>query len=258
MAFSLRYLNRIIGLACLHACAAYALHAQPHAGPREAVSVAFTVFAPRAVAGLAYLPKANAAATPTRLKFYHSYRSPVYRYEGPAELCFYDEAELTQALRAASEKGAFGDMRLPEPVACCVIPEGAREVFLLFMPSGTGRRHDIVVVEENETRLPPGHAVLINVSGLDLVGRINGKTTPIPVGAGDPVPAKNGVVSLAVARTEPKYRRLVVADRWDLGSRQRDRVIIFPPSRPTALLPEIVRVSDLLPERSEPRAPGSR
>lgn len=215
------------------------------------VSVEFTVFAPRALKGVGYLPD-TAGREPLRsLKFYNSYRSPVYSYRGASVIRFYDEAEVTAALEARAVAVDKTRVAPPRPVAECVLPEGVKKAFLLFFPktdAAAGElKYDIFVMDDGEARLPAGHFMIINASGLEMVGNVNGQSLNIGRGLSAPIAAREGRVRLGMARAEASYSRLLLADEWSLGPRQRNLLVMFPPTRGN-LLPNLVRLNDELPK----------
>ncbi len=236
------------------------VRAQEATDPNATISVKFTVFAPRAVKGMVYFSEGD-KKPPSLLKFYNSYRSPVYDYEGGSVLRFYDEAEVAAALTAyaAAQAAASPGQVVPKPVlrptAVCAIPAGATKVFLLFMPRPGaaigGFKYDIFVMDDGETSVPPGHFVMINASKMEMFARINGNDTKILRGVSAPIKADKDLVIFMAARIEPEYHKLLIADTWDLGPRQRNLLIFFPPRTATALLPDVVRLNDEVPEEKK-------
>ncbi|MDF3059611.1 MAG: hypothetical protein K0R17_3826 [Rariglobus sp.] len=220
------------------------------AAPAE-IEMKFTVFAPRAVKGMGYFPDGNRKPL-SNVKFYNSYRSPVYSYKGGAVVRFYDEAEVA-VVQAAVAAGRPAPVL--NPIAVCAIPEGVTTAFLLFIPrSGAaigGFKFDIFVMDDGEASVPLEHFVIINASKMELLARINGNDTKILRGVSPPIKADKGLVILMAARTEPEYHKLLIADTWDLGPRQRNLVIFFPPRTATALLPDVVRINDQMPEEKK-------
>jgi len=212
----------------------------------EMITCEFTVFAPRAVAGLGYFHGGDGDAL-RAVKFYNSYRSPVYAYRGGAELRFYDVAGVEAAReRAMAARGAGRATAKVElmPVATCVIPKGVTKAFLLFVPKAAGAGYEVLVLDDGEVAAPPGHLVIINTTRLEMLARINGADTTIKPGVSAPIKALKGRVHFQATRTESEYQKLMIADSWELGPHQRSLLLLLPPRSPTALLPDMVRLND--------------
>ena len=257
MAYIQRYLIVCVTLFALWRCGV--MRAEGSTDRSADIALEFTVFAPRAVKGMAYFPEGEKKPV-SGLKFYNSYRSPVYAYKGGTVLRFYDEKEAAAASEAfAAATAASIEAGTPpppppvlRPIALCAIPEGVTKAFLLFIPRPSvaigGLKYDIFVMDDGETGVPPGHFVIINASNLEFIARINNVDTAIHRGVSPIFKSDRGLVILLAVRTEPEYHKLMIADQWDLGPRQRNLLIFFPPKSPTALLPEIVRLNDEIPE----------
>lgn len=231
------------------------LVAQDSVPEEQRIEIKFTAFAPRAIKGLCYFPDEDQKPA-AGMKFYNAYRSPVFEYRGGAVLRFYDQAEVEAAIAAAAAKpqspGAPPAKPVFTPVAVCAIPQGVQKAFLLFMPrKGAaigGFKYDIFVMDDGETSVPPGHFVIINASKLEMFSRINGVDSKILRGVSAPIKAEKGLVIFMAARTEPEFHKLLISDTWDLGPQQRNLLIFFPPKSDTALLPEVIRLNDELPD----------
>ena len=219
----------------------------------ELITCEFTVFAPRAVVGLGYFHGGDGDAL-RAVKFYNSYRSPVYAYRGGAELRFYDVAtveaarERAMAARGTGRAAAKVELR---PVATCVIPKGVTKAFLLFVPraagaasNGEGVAYDILVLDDGEAAAPAGHVVILNTTRGEFFARINGADTLVRPGLNAPVKVATGRVSFMVVRTEPEYHKLMISDVWEQGPLQRSLLVFFPPRSATALLPDVVRLNE--------------
>ena len=256
MAYSCRHL--IVLVAFLGLAAVFVRGQTPT--PPEEIEITFTVFAPRAIKGLGYFPTGDKKPL-TGMKFYNSYRSPVFHYRGEAVLYFYDEAEVAAAMAAAVPAYPGGPVPAPvlHPIAACAIPAGVTKAFLLFIPRHGpaigGFKYDVSVMDDGETGVPPGHFVIINASNLEFVARINKVDTKIHCGVSPVFKADRGLVILLAVRTEPEFHKLMIADQWDLGPRQRNLLIFFPPKSATALLPEIVRLNDEVPDNKAKKQP---
>lgn len=250
MAYTQRYLILVF---CLLGLGLGAVRAQETVPEEEQIAVTFTAFAPRAIKGLGYFPDGDKKPV-TNVRFYNSYRSPVCVYRGGNVLRFYDEAEVAAAIAAAQPATPGGPVPAPvlRPIAVCAIPKEFKKAFLLFIPRPGaaigGLKYDIFVMDDGETSVPPGHFVIINASKIEMFSRINGVDSTILRGVSQPIKAEKGLVIFMAARTEPEYHKLLIADTWDLGPRQRNLLIFFPPRTKTALLPDVVRLNDEIPE----------
>jgi hypothetical protein len=250
MALSQRYLSLVILL--LGLCASGG-RAQENVPVDERIEITFTAFAPRAIKNMGYFPEGDRKPV-ANLKFYNSYRSQVCSYQGGAVLRFYDEDEVAAAIAAAALERPGLPARKPVfvPIAVCAIPKGVTKAFLLFIPRKEaavgGFKYDIFVMDDGHASVLPGHFVIINASKMELFSRINGVDSKILRGVSAPVKAEKDLVIFMATRTEPEYHKLLIADKWGLGPRQRNLLIFFPPRSATALLPEVVRLNDEIPE----------
>lgn len=254
MAYFRRHLILTILIIALDACGLRAGEAVTSGAGDERIEIKFTVFAPRAVAGLGYFHGGEGDAL-RAVKFYNAYRSSVYVYRGGAELRFYD----VMAVEAARERamatrgtGRVAPKTELKPLATCAIPKGVTKAFLLFVPRtegsaggiGTGSKYDILVVDDGEMAAPAGHVVILNTTQVEFFVRINGTDTRVRAGLNAPVGAGAGRVSFMLVRTEPEYHNLMISDVWEMGPRQRSLVVFFPPRSATGLLPDVVRLND--------------
>jgi hypothetical protein len=244
-----------MALSCVLPAVLGTLCGQPTASPAAAeIELTFTVFAPRAIRGIGYFSESG-GATFERLKFYNSYRSPVMKYRGDPVLRFYREADVVAEREAAggSSAGMPPSVAQSRPIAQCTIPKGIKKAFVLFIPrmgSAGEKQFDLFVMDEGEDSIPREHFAIINASGLELLARINGKDTKINAGVSAPIRAEKGLVILAAVRQEPEYHALMINDTWALGPGQRNLLIFFPPRTPTALLPDVVRLTEEMAQPS--------
>lgn len=251
MAQRIRHLTVLIFTALFFAVAGRAQGAGGATPPQ--VTVEFTVFAPRAIKGIGYLPDVAAREPLRPLKFYNAYRSPVYDYRGSPVVRFYDEAEVKAALEARALAVDKSKVSPPRPVAECTVPDGVKKAFLLFFPKPHAQpgelKYDVFMMDEAESRLPAGHFMIINASGVEMLANVNGSEVRIGRGVSAPFAAKNGAVQLGMSRTETAYRSVIMADEWALGPRQRNLLVMFPPAR-GGVLPNLVRLNDELPKET--------
>jgi hypothetical protein len=222
----------------------------PSLNPTD-VDIEFTVFAPRAIKGVGYLPDTAARDPFKTVRFYNTYRSAVYSYRGAPTVRFYNESDVKAVIAARESATDKTQIPPPRPVAECIIPNGVKKAFLLFFPrpnAASGEpKYDIFVMDDGETRLPGGHFVIINASGIEMIGNVNGSDTVIGRGVSKPFAAQDGKVRLGMTRVERAYQSLVMADEWTLEPQQRNLVVMFPPMRGN-LLPNLVRLNDEIPK----------
>ncbi len=244
MALSFRYL--ITGYALLffalapHAPAQEQEQSRPlaPAPAHKLVSIHFTVFALGGMEGAVYRPEANKPPQP--LKFYSAYRSSSYAYKGTTQLQFFDE-------KAVSEEGAL-------PIAVYEIPEGAKELLLLFSPKAaaaiqpgdSGLKYDVFGIDDSVDCTPAGHFRTINVSGREYVGHYAGTRFPIPRGVGEAHPAR-GKVALSLATPVGEHWISTGGHEFTLTARDRVTLILYPPASRTALYPIVRRLTDTVP-----------
>lgn len=184
------------------------LHA---AAPSQVVH--FTVFSPRPVTDVAYVPRANAAPQP--VKFQPTARSVRYEYRGAMPLRFLDP-----------------DTR--EVVAEATIPAGLQDALLLFspLPAGAGAggklRYQVAVLDDGTARHGPGGLAVINLSGLSLSGTVNSQKVELRAGLNPTLAvgqsAKIRLTTVFKQKTYQSYAGTVT-----LGRNERALLILFPP-----------------------------
>lgn len=233
MAISFRHL--ITG--CAFIAAFLTAQAQVSAPVPKEVSLHFTVFALGGMEGAAYRPLAGKSAQP--LKFYSAYRSSTYAYKGATQLQFFDEKALGEGTA---------------PIAIYNIPEGAKDMLLLFFPKpvpvASGLKYDIFGIDDNVDTMPAGHFKTINVSGREYVGQYGGTRITIPQGIGEVHPGRGRVALLLAAQVEGSW---MSTGRHEFSMSARDRVtlIFYPPASSTGVYPIIRRLTDTLPAPDE-------
>lgn len=187
--------------------------------PLAAQVVRFTVFAAKPIAGLAFVPKANAA--PVKTVFYPTARSPRYEYRGAMPLRFVDPADNTV-------------------VAEVTIPAGIQDALLLFSPAETtgtpaakGKaaptlRYQVSVLDDGALRHGAGGLSIVNLSGLELSGVVGANAVILTPGLNPTLSiGKSAKVTLRAAakgKTVQSY-----ADSIELGPKNRALLILFPP-----------------------------
>lgn len=208
MAHPVRYLIALLSLANV-------LSAQgPRAGDQ---ALRFTVFSVKPIAGLLFVPRP--AESPEHLVFYPTARSPRYNYLGVMPLRFID--------------GASGAV-----VAEAVLPPDIHDALLLFTalepasaPPGKpakGLRYQISVLDDGFVHHASGGLAIINLSGLELTGRIGMTDITLKAGLNPAVPV--GHSAKILFRTTLKGRSYQsYADTLQLQNRERALLILFPP-----------------------------
>jgi hypothetical protein len=186
--------------------------------PREPM-VRFTVFSPKPITDLAFVPRAK--AEPQKVQFYPTARSPRYEYRGAMPVRFTD--------------GTTGAV-----VAEATIPSTISDALLLFTPvegegsanAGTSQksamRYQIAVLDDGAARHGAGGLAIINLSGLTLSGTVNKENVTLKAGLNPTMPVGNSAkVTLHTALKGKPYRSY--ADTVQLGRNQRALLILFPP-----------------------------
>ncbi len=178
--------------------------------PATPLTLRFTVFSPRPPGAAAFV--AAPGQPPTRLRFYPLARSPRYEYRGPATLRFI----------APQDRAPLAEAELPAGVANALIVLLPEE-----KPAGRWRT---IVLEDGETRFRAGQWVLVNLSGLELEGTLNGR--PLKPGPGpnraEAVP-RAGQLVLRTRSREATYQAL--STEWNLAEGERALLLLLPPLR---------------------------
>lgn len=180
--------------------------------PRTAeLPLHFTVFAAKPIVGLAYTPKLGAA--PANLKFFPSMRSPRYDYRGAMPLRFSDAAASGIVAEAA-------------------VPAEIHDALLLFSPiettPATGLKYRVAVLDDSAARNAAGGLAIINFSGLELSGKIDGKDATLKDGL-NPVQAVGRAAKIALHTTVKGRTVQAYADSLQLKKNERALLILFPP-----------------------------
>jgi hypothetical protein len=193
--------------ACAGGWTVGSLHA---ASPATPVTLRFTVFSPRPPGAAAFV--AAPGQPPTRLRFYPLARSPRYEYRGPATLRF-----IAPPDRA--------------PLAEAEIPAGVTNALIVLLPAEKAPgRWRAIVLDDGDSRFRAGQWVLVNLSGLELEGTLNGR--PLKPGPG-PNPAeaapRAGQLVLRTRFREATYQAL--STDWTLAEGERALLLLLPPLR---------------------------
>ncbi|MDP3069530.1 MAG: hypothetical protein Q8N18_04535 [Opitutaceae bacterium] len=174
--------------------------------------VRFSVFGPKPIENLTFVPRANASPQP--LQFYPTVRSARAEYRGPMPLRFTD-----------STSGAV--------VGEASIPAGMTEALLLFLPNpgsatAGGLRYQVAVLDDSAARHSSGGLAIINLSGLALSGTVNKENVTLQPGLN---PALNVGRSAAITlKTQAKGRTYQsYAATAALKPGERALLILFPP-----------------------------
>lgn len=173
-------------------------------------SVRFTVFATEPIAGLGYTTQPGGAVVP--LVFYPTARSPRQEHRGP------------QPLRLV-------EIRTGTTVAEVAIPAGWREALLLVttVSSGTGPRHyEVTVLDDSPRQRAAGQLQILNLSGLELSGDLNGRRIAIEPGL-NPALSAGRSARLTLRATFRGRSYLSWHDTITLGPAERALLILFPP-----------------------------
>jgi len=203
MAHALRYL--ILALCCCGVLSA----AEPT--PAGSQAVRFTVFSPRAVNGLTFTPRA--AQAPKPLVLYPTARSPRYDYLGSMPL-------------------RITDAQTNSVVAEATVPSEIISALLLLVPlepaPAAGLRYQTYVLDDTAALQPAGTLAIINFSGLELAGTLDGKPLALTAGLNAATPL--GRSTALTLRTTLKNRTYqAYAGNVELGKNERALLLLLPP-----------------------------
>lgn len=204
MAHSLRYL-----IAAVLAIGAALLTPGRAASAEQAVR--FTVFVSRTASGLSFLPRVGQPSVPVVV--YPTARSPHYEYRGPMPLRFQD-----------AKSGVV--------VAEATVPPSITEALLLFVPleplPATGLRYQVFVLDDSSVRQAPGSIALINFSGLELSGTIDGQSVRLATGL-NPVQPIGRTAAVALRGTLKGRSYQAYAGTIELKNSERALLLLLPP-----------------------------
>lgn len=247
MAYSRRYL--ILSIALMFTT--HLLAQAQDVGSRTANALTFTVFARQRHVGIQFLPASM--QRPQSLEFFGNTRSPIYTYQGGAQVPFYDSAELT-AWWDALVRDPLNPPVLPRPVTVAQVDPGIERALFLFIPVRNpvpeGPRFDVYVVDDSPRLLPAGYASVINASGCEYMAKMGDQVFKVPLGIGGNVPVKGSVELRLAAQSSSGW---VVGGRhtFRLGERDRVSLVLFPPTSPTGIAPIIRTLVEELPEEKQ-------
>ena len=204
MAHSLRYL-----IAAVLAIGAALLTPGRAASAEQAVR--FTVFASRTASGLSFSPRVGQPSV--RVVVYPTARSPRYEYRGPMPLRFQD-----------AKSGVV--------VAEATVPPSITEALLLFVPleplPATGLRYQVFVLDDSSARQAPGSLALINFSGLEMSGTIDGQSVTLVTGL-NPVQTIGRSAAVALRTTLNGRSYQAYAGTIELKNSERALLLLLPP-----------------------------
>jgi hypothetical protein len=203
MAYALRYL--ILTLCCGGVLSAV----EP--APAGAQAVRFTVFSPRAVNGLTFTSRPGQA--PKHLVLYPTARSPRYDYLGSMPLRITDAQTNTV-------------------VAEATVPREITSALLLLVPlepaPAAGLRYQTYVLDDTAARQPAGTLAIINFSGLELAGTIDGKPLALTAGLNAATPlVRSAALTLRATVKNRTYQ--AYAGNVELGKNERALLLLLPP-----------------------------
>lgn len=190
----------------------------PHAPAQQSgqIKIRFAVFSAQPVEGLAFISPTGSLVP---LKFDPFARSARHAYSGVSPVRFVDFA--TKAV-----------------VAEAVVPLGYREPLFLFsaLPAGNtlGLRYKIAVLDDSAASLPPGHFVILNLSGLKLAGTFDKSVFEVNEGLNAPVPfAASATLTLYAVSRGTRVQSFV--DTLKPVRSRRLLLLLLPPARKGAL-----------------------
>lgn len=188
------------------------------AEPAEPVRppVHFTVFSASPVAGLAYRPKPEGELH--AVEFYPTARSPRYVYESAEPLRFFSTGEGASTVAA--------EVALPPEVT---------ELLLLFAPlvprTEGGPLYRVYVLDDGAARRAGGTLAIVNFSGLELRGMVDGRAVMLREGLNAALSVgPSSQVELSVHFRGRSYRSYVDTIVREAG--ERALLILLPPFSP--------------------------
>lgn len=224
-----------------------------HAAAPEpaAIALQFTVFSRQNIENLGYKPAKGKNLAP--LTFYTGNRGPASFYKGAPVVEFFDLAATPVASTTAGATGVAE----PQPVARCAVPEGLKAALFLFFPKSAptadGMKYDVFVVDDSIEKVAPGSFAIINVSGRDYAASYPGASAPIKVSPGvSQAYASSGNVALHFAVNQGERWRKAGRHDFELNSRSRAWVIIYPPDSARNFYPVVSSFIDSRPAESIP------
>ena len=171
----------------------------------------FTVFSSKPIAGLGYTPRPGIVTA--KLVFYPTARSQRYEYRGAMPLRFTD--------------GGSGAV-----VAEAAVPADMREALLLFAAiepvPATGLKYRVAVLDDSAAHNTTGGLAIINFSGLELSGKIDGKDVTLKDGL-NPAQAVGRTAKIALHTTLKGRTFQSYAENLTLKKNERALLILFPP-----------------------------
>jgi hypothetical protein len=197
--------------------------------------VSFTVFAAEPMADLGYVTPAGLVP----LRFYPTARSPRYEHRG------------RQPLRL---------VRLPggEPVAEVPIPAAWRDALLLLTRRAAGSggfRYEVTPLDDGPGQRAAGQVQMLNLSGLDLMGELNGRRISLDAGL-NPALAAGRSARLVLRTTFRGRSYLSWHDTITLAPSGRALLILFPPFLSGSVEVQTRVLLDEPPEFFEPAPRG--
>jgi hypothetical protein len=174
---------------------------------QERIPVHFTVFALRPFEHVVFLPSADVEPLP--LKFYPTARSPEVAYVGEMPVSFSDESG--------------------ETVAFASIPPEIAKALLIFVPSGRQYpKYEIHVLDDGALRHRPGGVAFVNLSGLQLVGKLGSHAIALGPGLSSTLKITSAAELLLESQVGSRRFRSY-SQSIELAPGERALLILFPP-----------------------------
>ena len=201
-------------------------------------SVHFTVFAPKPITDLTFVPRAG--APPQKVQFQPTARSIRYEYRGLMPLRFVDELS----------GGTVAEVN---------VPANLRDVLLLFAPlegadanaAKGGLKYQVAVLDDSALREAPGGLAIINLSGLALAGTVNKEKVTLKPGLNPAINiGRTANVTLTTTFKNKTYQSYT--GTVTLGRNERALLILFPPFYKGALEVQSRLLVDLPPGMAPP------
>ena len=170
----------------------------------------FTVFSSKPITDLSFVPRLN--APPVKLVFYPTARSPRYEFRGVNPLKIVDGSGAT-----------VGEATVP--------PEIKNALLLLstIEPApATGLKYRVAVLDDGALQHAAGGLAVINFSGLELSGKIDGKDATLKDGL-NPTLAVGRTAKIALHTTLKGRTYQSYTENLTLKKNERALLILFPP-----------------------------
>lgn len=210
------------------------------------ITVRFTCYSVVAPMGpILFSPKDSGRPLP--IEFFTSARSKIHDYTGQNPVIFFTETPAS----------VVGEPPIRTPLAQAAVPEKVTQPLFIFFPNpavGTdsGALPFLVYVfDDGPAGLPPRHLALINVSGLEFVGKINGQIMFVKSGLTPPMSVGRSAHVELRTQFGQRFYQSYASSHPMLGT-ERVLMILLPPLRKGSIEIE-VRLLKGRPDDGKPK-----